>query len=121
MAIRDKSQKVGFVYTNIYQIYKKAKAAPDMAELKAAASLGVNMKSDSRIIRAEDLGNFKITKFEPRALTEPQVAEKVLEANDAKHGANPFDDLKSNLNRLQDLHSRLRFMLKELEDLVKKK
>lgn len=37
-----------------------------------------------------------------------------------KARANQVAHLQSNLNRLKDLHSRLRFMIKELEDLVQK-
>ena len=109
MAIRDKSQSVGFVYTNIYEIYKKAKAAS-------------NISPNSRVLRAEDLGDIKITKFQPRTLSRPAAEPApVGAAPKLPASGNPFEDLKSNLNRLQDLHSRLRFMLKELEDLVKKK
>ncbi len=115
-ANRDKSQKIGFVYTNIYQIYKAAKNAPE-AEVQAAGESLASTSESSRVIRAEDLTNFKITKFEPRALGK---VESMTGAPLPK-GENPFDDLKNNLNRLQDLHSRLRFMLKELEDLVGKK
>lgn len=88
-ATRDKSQNIAFVYSNIYQLYKKAQAKPEM---------------NARIFRADELGSIQIKKFEPKKL------EK-----------NPVDDLKSNINRLQDLHSKLRFMLAELEDLVKDK
>ncbi|MEW6055975.1 MAG: hypothetical protein AB1540_05110 [Bdellovibrionota bacterium] len=110
MANRDRSQNVGFVYTNIYELYKKSKeeAAP--------------LTSNSRVLRAEELGNIKITKFQPRSLSQNQSAAPVSDSNSEQpKGANPFDDLKSNLNRLQDLHAKLRFMLKELEDLVNSK
>lgn len=109
MAARDKSQPAGFVYTNIYEIYKKAQAAAPS-----------KFTSESRVLRVQDLGDLKITKFEPPKLgSKPQLASQNTPAS--SRGANPFEDLKSNLSRLQDLHSRLRFMLKELEDLVNKK
>jgi len=120
MASRDKSQNVGFVYTNIYQLYKKAQNAPEPS-------------SDSRVWRSDDLGEITITKFQPRTLTPSQpVSAQAAQAQAAPAlekaaapapliASNPFDDLKSNISRLQDLHSRLRFMLKELEDLVEKK
>lgn len=103
MANRDSSQKIGFAYTNIYSLYKKAKqASPEMP-------------TNARVFRVDELANVKITKFEPRVLSkDTPVAREVK-------GTNPFDDLKSNLNRLTELHSKLRFMLNELEDLVKKK
>lgn len=107
MATRDSSQKVGFVYTNIYQLYKKAKEA------------NPEMPSNARVFRADEVAGIKITKFEPRVLNKATPV-----ANDAARevkGTNPFDDLKANLNRLTELHSKLRFMLNELDDLVKKK
>lgn len=112
MAVRDKSQRVGFVYTNIYEIYKKAQAASG------------NLKSDSKVWRADELQGIKISKFEPRTLSAKAPAEAPSAPNferAAADGANAFDDLKQNIERLRNLHSRLRFMLKELEDLVEKK
>ena len=115
MANRDKSQNVGFVYTNIYQIYKKAQNAGPAAQAATAAKI----TSDQRVWRAEDLADIKVTKFEPRTLAaaRPVLAPADLNARSHVNG-NPFDDLKANLGKLQDLHSKLRFMLKELEDLV---
>lgn len=125
MANRDKSQNVGFVYTNIYQLYKKAQNA-DAAQVAAAgaASAATQLKSDSRVWRADDLSGIRITAFQPRTLERP--AQPAPQARVAQPGerpvvGNPFDDLKQNLEKLQDLHSKLRFMLKELEDLVGKK
>lgn len=70
-ATRDTSQKIGFVYSNLYSIYKKgvaaAKAAPDVKPVDPAIT-----------------------------------------------------SLKDNLKALNDLHGRLKVMLIELEDLVKK-
>lgn len=120
MAHRDRSQQAGFVYTNIYELYKKAQSA------------SVNL--NSRVLRAEDIGSLRIKKFSPPGLKPhqpiPAPRPVPVPAVDASSSArqpaprpdpNPFDDLKTNLTRLQDLHSRLRFMLKELEDLVAKK
>ena len=110
MANRDKSQKAAFVYTNIYEIYKKAQAA-EVAPLT----------SDSRVIRADQIADLNISKFNPPKLARPESALQQAQNAALPAGANPFDDLKANINRLRDLHSRLRFMLKELEDLVEKK
>lgn len=124
MAVRDKSQNVGFIYTNIYQLYKKAQNAEAGAVANAGASSeAAALKSDSRVWRAEELQGVKITKFEPRqfATTKPLITPADVAPAPKAAPVNPFDDLKSNLNRLQDLHSQLRFMLKELEDLVNKK
>lgn len=107
MAHRDSTQKIGFVYTNIYQLYKKAKAA------------NPEMPANTRVFRADEISGLKITKFEPRAL--PKTAPVADGAAREAKGVNPFDDLKANLNRLTELHSKLRIMLNELDDLVKKK
>jgi hypothetical protein len=122
MAVRDKSQSIGFVYTNIYEIYKKAQAEGTNSSA-VAPSAAPSVSKDSKVLRAEDLGNIKITRFQPRTLSR---AVPVPQARDSAPrqlppSGNPFEDLKSNLNRLQDLHAKLRFMLKELEDLVGKK
>lgn len=112
MAIRDNSQKVGFVYTNIYQLYKKAKQAEPQAP------------SNARVFRADEIEGIKVTKFEPRVFSKPAVNPETTQSAPAARevkGTNPFDDLKANLDRLTDLHSKLRFMLNELDDLVKKK
>lgn len=110
MANRDKSQNAGFVYTNIYQLYKKAQNATP------------SISSDSRVWRADAIGDIKISKFEPRTLAPARpVLATAAAATAAAPNPNPFDDLKQNMAKLQDLHSKLRFMLRELEDLVGKK
>lgn len=112
MAVRDKSQGVGFVYTNIYELYKKARLA---AEQDASAS---KEASTHKVFRPEEMGSdVKVTTFQPRAL---KVAESSLRSVPAPSArpSKAFDDLRGNINRLQDLHSKLRFMLHELEGLV---
>lgn len=101
MANRDESQKIGFLYSNVYQIYKDIQTQ--------------SPSQSKKVWNAQDLENLglKITKFTPPNL------KKTKPVTPAQNPA--VEDLKSNLNRLQDLHSRLRFMLKELEDLVGKK
>lgn len=113
MANRDQSQKVAFVYSNIYQIYKKAK---NEAENETAGL------SSPKVFRADEVIGVKVTPFQPvefKGATAPSAASPAPGVRIAK-AINPFDDLKSNISKLQDLHSRLRFMLKELEDLVEK-
>lgn len=137
-AERDRSQKVGFVYSNIYELYKQSQVLAK-AE-KEALKKGGALKSNSRVLRLDDLGNIKVTKFEPKELQkdQPVAIAEVLRQNSAlgvnakivlhhpdagteKKDEAAFQELKSNIERLQDMHSKLRFMLKELEDLVGKK
>ena len=77
---RDKSQSITFVYTNLHQIYRNA---------KAETTTGVERIDGS-------------------------LALKVIQAP-----ASPaLSELRHNIDKLQDLHSRLHVMLKELEELV---
>lgn len=95
--------------TNVFSLMEKRKSKglieTATAPLLAASS---NSGSTSKIIRSEDLEAQKsrqVQEFHPQNLME----------------SNPtITDLKSNIVKLQDLHSKLRFMLKELEDLVQK-
>lgn len=87
-ANRDKNQKYGFFYQNLYQIYKSAQGAEAIAEPEAGPA---------------------VLKVGERA---PAVES---------HREDPtFQSLRDNLARLTELHSKLRFMLEELEELSKK-
>lgn len=115
-AYLDKSQGVTFVYSNIFDLYKKAKEskldAPFVAE---------------RVIKAETLKNAQ--PFRPEELKAPAtertfpVPMGVREAEEKakKLGARPVANLQKNLNDLTDAHEKLRFLLQELESLTKKK
>ncbi len=52
-----------------------------------------------------------------RLYKKPKTQEAVLVACTT---TTAFDDLKSNLNKLQDLHSKIRTLLNECEDLINK-
>ncbi len=117
MAARDHSQGIGFVYTNLYELYKKSQAAQALQK--------EDVKSTKyNVFRPEDLGQVKVTKFHPLHLNSVQAATpgvtKVF-TKATQTTVSSFEDLKTNLNRLVDLHSKLQFMLKELEGLVGKK
>jgi len=108
-ATHDKSQKITFVYSNLYHLYKKGKEAAQ----KASAS--------GNVLKADDLHNPKfvaqknISKHQPVELLGKRVERPAI-----LPPKNPaIDSLKQNLKTLNDLHSRLRFMLQELEDLVR--
>ena len=118
-ASRDKTQKVTFVYSNLYQLYKSGKETAQSAEVNAAP-VAVNRN----VLKTEDLrkaavspatqpkvSNYVPTEFIGRRLPKPEAI--------AEHSNSAVDSLKKNLEQLNDLHARLRFMLKELEDLVK--
>ena len=93
-------------------------------------------KTSGKVLKAENLKDhvvepFRPTEFLEKRLTPPPAPVAVLKAAPAPmdYGHKPIkahqaqaealNSLKSNLKNLNDLHSRLRFMLQELEDLVK--
>jgi hypothetical protein len=151
-ATRDKSQKVAFVYSNLYQLYRKGRDAAVGADPQAVIAKykaqqpaagsemapGTQGLSSGRVIKADDLRaasanggapakpEFEpavaVRHYEPAALIGKRLPKP--EAITSAAGAHPIQNqalnsLKQNLNALQDLHARLRFMLQELEELVK--
>jgi hypothetical protein len=124
-ATRDKSQKTTFVYSNLYQLYRKGKDEAALATGSTGQSAAAEpasaepsyfaMPSERNVLKTVDLKREGVS-VEP--YTPPSLLGKRLEVA----RANPSSDsalsgLKQNLQSLQDLHSRLRFMLKELEEL----
>jgi hypothetical protein len=140
-ATRDKTQKITFVYSNLYSVYRKgveraregataesgtespSRAAEALTELATAKSFesGVVIKaSDSRA---------QVSTYTPAELIGKRVARPaVLPAQaraqapaQAQAQATPqaVASLKDNLKSLNDLQARLRFMLEELEGLIK--
>lgn len=119
-AIRDKSQRVAFVYSNLYQLYKKSN--------ETVPVVNKSFQPYSHIMRIGDLQPGNISKsFQVRAYKAPELLGKRLEArnNVTLTAANlpstnaTVQGLKDNLKTLDALHRKLQFMLKELEELVK--
>lgn len=153
-ATRDKSQKIAFVYSNLYNIYRKGREAAMNADISPATApestpdamatpLGL---TTSQVLKAASAP--KITEFRPvqligRRLPNPFMqavpapaspseqtemrAKAVLDQPVSLTGYEPIlgkeaealTSLRKNLDQLNQLHSRLHFMLQELEDLVK--
>lgn len=116
-AYLDKSQGITFVYSNIYDLYKKAKDS----------KLDEPFVAESARVMKKDTAN--VSSFQPKELT-PKDGERpfavpmgVKEAEEkAKRlNARPVANLQKNLNELADAHEKLRFLLQELESLTKKK
>lgn len=118
MATRDRSVNIGYSQTNVYLLYKKAKAAQAAAAQTEAA--GESATAGARIFRSEDLQNIRVTRLENRVLHAPAPAA-AQSSEDHSSNLRSLDDLRKNLDKLTDMHSKLRFMLCELEDLVGKK
>jgi hypothetical protein len=171
-ATRDQSQKATFVYSNLYQLYRKGKDAATGPESAVAGSppaavetpdefvrpFGAIPKgvSTGQVLKAQDLSaasdpvadirseagapapvieevpmsapevrpytpiellGKRVTKPASLTLATSVVAPSSSPMNAQSNAA--IESLKENLKNLNDLHSRLRFMLRELEDLVK--
>jgi hypothetical protein len=115
-AYLDKSQGITFVYSNIFELYKKAKDSKLDAPFVAEKS--------SRVIKAKDV---KLDMFQARELTPPAgerpfpVPMGVKEAEEKRKNMRPIANLQKNLSELTDAHEKLRFLLEELDSLTKKK
>ncbi len=115
-AYLDKSQGITFVYSNIFDLYKRAKDAKIDAPFVA--------EQPSRVIKAKDT---KVDFFKPSELIPPQgerafpVPMGVKEAEEKSKVIKPLANLQKNLSELNDAHEKLRFLLQELDSLTKKK
>ena len=145
-ATRDKTQKITFVYSNLYSIYRKGvERARDGAALDSgefSKSLATEALNHIALGRNPGSGAVlktgspslapsvstpppapRVTSYTPAQLIGKRVARPTVlplpaTASAAKAMA-PVESLKQNLKDLNDLQARLRFMLKELEDLIK--
>lgn len=132
-ANRDKGQRFTFLYSNLYQIHKKSEGSETKEPKKQIAI--PTRPEDSRIIKVGDLKagtiakHYQVTEYSPAELVgkkaelaqnkrELQSQMEATDSNFRPHEA--LEGLKDNLKQLKDLHSRLKFMLTELEELTKK-
>jgi hypothetical protein len=122
-AYLDKSQGITFVYSNIYELYKKAKDA------EPEAPFAVERKTEtlsSRVIKqTESVSKPVVSEFKPKELKgernfEVPMGVREAEERAMKERAKPMNDLKKNLSEITDAHEKLRFLLQELESLTKK-
>jgi hypothetical protein len=163
-ANRDKSQKVTFVYSNLYSIYRKgleraregatleSEAGAPSKAAQALTELAVGQPARPRVPEAFQSGIVikpgdlrspshtqapasvtpppappRVTPYTPAELIGKRVARPAsitptpaAAATQAKPASpDAVQSLKQNLESLNDLQARLRFMLKELEDLIK--
>ena len=121
-ATQDKNQKATFVYSNLYHLYKKGKDAAQASDPAAILKTEVPQSStvsSRNVLKVGDLhqearASVKVQEFKPTSLIGKRVIRPEMPSS------NPaITSLKDNLKALNDLHSRLRFMLTELEDLTK--
>jgi hypothetical protein len=126
-ATRDKTQKVTFIYKNFHHLYKQGQQAARDADPVVRVDSGLN--PSGQVLKVSDLNSptFGVVKpynppefiskrmARPASLPKPApvVTPETLPNNPA------IESLKENLKNLNDLHARLRFMLQELEELVR--
>jgi hypothetical protein len=140
-ASQDKNQKFTFVYSNIYKMGKKTgeKQGEKTAELDEEVSspfLAAGKGCSGVVLKARDMHAGEIeTKPAVKPTVSPYVPSELKgrkvpmpEALLAVRAASSrsmtprnetIESLKQNLKNLNELHARLRFMLQELEELVK--
>ena len=121
-AYLDKSQGITFVYSNIHELYLKAKNA----KLDSPFEVPRVSPDKSRVFKA---GEVQVESFKPRDL-KTQAGERPLsvpvsdrDREDAglRQSLRSVSNLQKNLNELNSAQDRLRFLLQELEDLTNKK
>jgi hypothetical protein len=129
-ATRDPSQKHTFVYSNLYHLYQKGKVAAQAAVVPAAKSeasvpeltrtglaTGKIIKADEMAVNAVGPIGLRVARHEPPRLLGKRIeANRPAKADPVRRQA--IDGLRDNLRQLQGLHERLRFMLKEIEELT---
>jgi hypothetical protein len=139
-ASRDKTQKTAFVYSNLYQLYRKGKEAAMQADVPpppSAESLSEThssvfqlpnsmgtLASEKNVLKTHDLkaeAAPAVNAYQPPSLLAKRIVEKpqALQKNQMPAQSAAIQSLKENLKTLNDLHARLKFMLEELQDLVK--
>lgn len=113
-ATRDKNQKVTFVYSNLYQVYKKGLEAARTAGSPVGLTRG-------KVLKPGDVheSRIQVESYRPASLAAPSSSLQQRQHLPMQQQKEALQSLRDNLKSLNDLHSRLRFMLKELEDLVR--
>jgi len=164
-ATRDKSQRFAFLYSNLYQIYRKDKGTAEsvpresiikpkppsiqkvnsapwlkpspstrvlkLGDLDQASQIALKLNSAAEpgtlvipkglkniITPGLEIRQFRPPEFIGKRVNPPKVELQKVRPDSVIRPDSAVLSLKQNLDALNDLHSRLRFMLKELEDLV---
>ncbi len=108
--------------SNVYQIFSKSnKNNPTVGDIKSATrSLGIQSGQviKSGALSASTQPSVQVHQYLPAAVTgEPVLRSSILPPALRSHLA--LSSLKQNFKELNDLQARLRFMLQDLEEIVK--
>jgi hypothetical protein len=131
-ASRDQSQRFTFVYSNLYSLYKKGvqTAKESKTALDQESSQSLEGVVSGKIIKARDLNSFEEQNHQIKKHIEKELKGeflvKRLEVNPSRESLHPsareaMQGLKSNVQSLESLHEKLKFMLKEIEENTAKK
>ena len=127
-ANRDRSQRITFVYSNLYRMYQTGKDAAQDAKPSEAPGLRVGdikehvthaiiKTGDRRVV--DSYQPMTLIARKPESLGIQLTATAQIEKEQLEEQHNALSSLKQNLQTLNNLHERLRFMLKELEEITK--
>lgn len=119
-AYLDKTQGFTFVYSNIYQLYQKAKNSELPVAVEKAAT-GRVIKDNDFQARVQDYKARELKAKEgarnfPLPMGVREAEEKALQQK-----VKSMTELKQNLEGLTEARDKLRFLLEELETLTDKK
>lgn len=119
-ATRDKTQKTAFVYSNLYQMYRKHREA-ELKPESGQAPVAPPAYNHGVLKTAEMTAGAPFARVTVQSIRPAEFIDKHIERPAIKAAVNnpALESLKQNLKQLNDLHARLKFMLQELEELSK--
>lgn len=121
-ASQDKSQKFTFIYLNLYKLQKKMKEeVTASAVLRSSSAVPISGKTSGQVLKAADLQQRvmpRVDVYRPASFLGKRIAQPHSLSSAVPHNE-IVESLKENLKSLNELHSRLKFMLQELEECVK--
>lgn len=107
-AVKDPNQKTTFIYSNFYHIYRKGKVASDVQKMNESAK-GVVLKSSSPALPQP--AEVRVVNHEE---SEGLKAWTSSEVHDGKKS------MAEQLNSLRDASKRLKFLMTEVDEILKK-
>jgi hypothetical protein len=116
-ANRDKDQKVTFLFPHLHQDQAESRVKNTF---QAEPPKTNKIPTYSKVIKAEDLKNSHFGTVRVNPYTPSEVVGKRVKTPNYLQPSNgaAIKSLQDNLKSLTDLQARLRFMLKELEEII---
>ena len=119
-ATRERNSKIKLVVSHGNFVENGADAPADVQQKSLYQELFLKAHR-SHVIKAEDLKKHQIQGYDSQGVvpkTLPKPSYLIRSSENSNSPQTTLESLKQNLKTLNDLHSRLRFMLKELEEIV---